>query len=127
MKIQSEILNEVVTVVPQTLSIQSMQEAVPGPVCHTAAPVRLATLAILVALATECSLVDLALCSSAEGHSIVLQLNDSCWGLFGHVVNGVLVSQPIGPLDGVVHVPPPVVGLHVPEGGVDASLCSHSV
>ena len=38
-----------------------------------------------------------------------------------------LVSQPVRALDGVVHVPSPVIGLHVAEGGVDAALGRHSV
>ena len=42
-------------------------------------------------------------------------------------MNGVLVSQPIGALDCVVHVPPPVVGFHVAEGGVDTALGGHGV
>jgi hypothetical protein len=37
-------------------------------------------------------------------------------------VNSVLVSQPVGSLDGVVHVPPPVVLVHVSKGGVNSSL-----
>jgi hypothetical protein len=39
-------------------------------------------------------------------------------------MDGVLVAQPVGALDGVVHVPPPVVRLHVAQGSVDASLKS---
>ena len=38
-----------------------------------------------------------------------------------------LVSQPVGALDGVVHVPPPVIGLHVAEGSVDPALGRHGV
>merc|ERR1719412_2747021 len=56
-----------------------------------------------------------------------LQFNHSGRGLPGHVVDGVLVSQPIRSLDSVVHVPPPVVRLHVAQGSVDASLGGHSV
>lgn len=43
-------------------------------------------------------------------------------GLLRHVVDGILVSQPVGALHGVVEVPPPVVLLHVPQGGVDPPL-----
>ena len=38
-----------------------------------------------------------------------------------------LISEPVGPLDGVVHVPAPVVGLHVAERRVDAALRRHRV
>lgn len=42
--------------------------------------------------------------------------------LLSHVVDGVLVSQPVGALHGVVEVPPPVVLLHVSQRGVDPAL-----
>lgn len=42
-------------------------------------------------------------------------------------MDGVLVAEPVGTLDGVVHVPPPVVLGHVAEGGVDAALRGDSV
>ena len=65
----------------------------PCPISHTAAPVSLTTLAKLVALASEGSLVDLTLRSAAEGHTIVLQLNDGGGSLPGHVVDSVLIMQ----------------------------------
>ena len=34
----------------------------------------------------------------------------------------VLIAEPVGPLDRVVHVPPPVVLSHVPESGADTAL-----
>jgi hypothetical protein len=57
----------------------------------------------------------------------VLELDDGLRCLAGHVVNGILVTKPIGTLDGVVHVPSPVVLVHVSEGGVDATLSSDGV
>ena len=144
-QIQGKVLNEVIAVIskqktlskvfhvqfqiittfsfsPQALTVQSVQQTVPGSVRHAAAPVGLASLAVLVALASEGPLVDLALRGPAEGHAIVLQLDHSSWCLSGHVVDGVLVSEPVRALDGVIHVPSPVVRLHVAEGRVDASL-----
>lgn len=54
-------------------------------------------------------------------------LDDGLWGLSCHVVDGILVTQPVGAFDGVVHVPSPVIGLHVAEGGVDATLSCYGV
>lgn len=42
-------------------------------------------------------------------------------------MDGVLVAEPVGTLDGVVHVPAPVVLVHVAESGVDTTLGSDSV
>lgn len=52
----------------------------------------------------------------------MLELDNGGGRLPRHVVNGVLVAQPVGTLDRVVHVPSPVVLVAVAEGGVDASL-----
>ena len=46
------------------------------------------------------------------------------WCLLCHEVDGILITQPVGTLDGVVHVPPPVVFLHVAQCSVEATLCS---
>ena len=113
-QIQGKVLNEVIAVIskqktfsnvlfhvqlqiistsPQALTVQSMQQTVPGSVRHAAAPVRLASLAVLVALASEGPLVDLALGRPAEGHAVVLQLDDGGGSLPGHVVDGVLCEK----------------------------------
>ncbi len=52
----------------------------------------------------------------------MLEFDNGSRGLAGHVVNGILVAEPVGALDGIVHVPPPVILVHVPEGSVDATL-----
>ena len=57
-----------------------------------------------------------------EGASVVLELDNGIGSLLGHVVDSVLVTEPIGTLDGVVHVPSPVVLMLVTESGVDTSL-----
>src|SRR5262249_32932633 len=47
--------------------------------------------------------------------------------LLAHVVDGVLVAQPVAALDRVVPVPAPVVLGHVAQRGVDAALRRHRV
>jgi hypothetical protein len=42
-------------------------------------------------------------------------------------VNGVLVTKPIRTLDGIVHVPSPVILVHVTERCVDTSLGGNGV
>ena len=79
-----------VEISPQALTVQSVEETVPCPVRYTAASVSLASLAELVALASEGSLVDLALRGAAEGHAVVLKLNDGGGSLPGHVVDSIL-------------------------------------
>ncbi len=76
-----------------------------GSVGDAAASVSLASLAEFVRLTAEGPLVDLALRSPGEGHAVVLQLDDGRGCLPGHVVDGILVAEPVGSLDRVVHVP----------------------
>jgi hypothetical protein len=52
----------------------------------------------------------------------VLELVDRLRRLAGEVLHGVGVAEPVGALDGVVEVPLPAVGAHVPEAGGDAAL-----
>ena len=42
-------------------------------------------------------------------------------------MDGILVAEPIGALDGVVHVPPPVVRLHGAQSSVDSALIKKGV
>jgi len=112
-QVNGEELDEVVGVVPERLAVESVKKSVSGTVGGGAAAVCLTTLAVVLALTTESTLVDFALVGSREWAAVVLELNDRCGRLSGHVVNSVLVTQPIGALDRVVHVPPPVVFVHV--------------
>merc|ERR550517_1091132 len=73
-EVDGKVLDEVVAVVAEALAVQSVEEGVAGPVSDTAAPVSLASLAVLVGLPTKGPLVDLALRGPAEGHAVVLQL-----------------------------------------------------
>jgi len=121
-EVNGEELDEVVCVVSEGLSVKSVEQCVAGSVGGGTAAVCLTSLAKFLGLSTESTLVDLAVVGSGEWTSVVLQLVDGSRRLTGHVVDGVLVTQPVGTLDGIVHVPSPVVVVHVSERGVDATL-----
>ena len=76
-------------------------------------PVSLSSLAIVVTRSAERALVNQTLVCPTEGHAVVLQLNNSFRGLTTHVVDSVLVTQPVTALHSVVMVPLPVIRLHV--------------
>jgi hypothetical protein len=98
------------------------------PVRSAAAQVRwIGAFAVVLGHAAEGALVDLAFLGAREGHAPVLELVDGGRRVAGQVFDGVLVAQPVRPLDGVVHVPAPVVGTHVAEAGRDAALGRHGV
>src|SRR5712671_6090704 len=52
----------------------------------------------------------------------MLELDDCRHRVLAHVFDRVLVAEPVGPLDRVVHVPAPVVLAHITERGADAAL-----
>ena len=93
-----------------------------GSVSDRTASVGLATFAVLGGLTTESSLVDFALGSSAEGHTVGLEFTDSDRSLTCHVLNSVLVSEPVTTLDRVVEVVLPAVLVHISESCVDSAL-----
>ena len=90
-------------------AVQRVQHGVPCAVCRRAAAVGLPAAPKVEGLPAKGALVDLALVGAGEGQPIVLQLVDGSGGLLAHVLNCVLVAQPVAALDGVVRVPPPVV------------------
>mmetsp|Transcript_3468 Transcript_3468/g.4859 ORF Transcript_3468/g.4859 Transcript_3468/m.4859 type:complete len:531 (-) Transcript_3468:80-1672(-) len=126
-QVQGEVLDEVGGVEGQRAPVQRVQHRVARAVRGARAAVGLAALAEVQALAAERALVDLALLRAAEGQPELLQLQHRLGRLAAHVVDGVLVAQPVAALDRVVHVPPPVVLGHVRQRGVDAALGRHRV
>lgn len=77
---------------------------------------------VVQTLATKRPLIDEAGFSPAERHAVLFQFADGPRRLAAHVMDGVLIPEPVGALDRVVHVPPPVVLGHVSQRGVDATL-----
>src|SRR5690606_10286307 len=72
--------------------------------------------------AAERPLIDSAILGARERHAVVLELDHRGGRLAAHVLDRVLVAEPVRPLDGVVHVPAPVVLAHVAERGADPAL-----
>src|SRR5690606_328594 len=58
----------------------------------------------------------------------VLELEHGARALAAHVFDGLLVADVVGALDGVVHVPAPVVlGIHAGDRAGDTALGGHGV
>lgn len=49
-------------------------------------------------------------------------LHHGCRSLLCHIMDSILISQPIRSLHCVVEMPPPVILLHVPQSGIDPTL-----
>lgn len=74
-QVEREVLNEEVGVVPKRLAIKRVEKSMTGSVSGGSTSVCLTTLSIFERLATECTLVDLALLSSRERNTEVLELS----------------------------------------------------
>ena len=103
-------------------AIQGVEKGVACSISHTATAMSLASFAVVYTLTSESTLVNFSVLQTTEGHAIVLQLNDSLWRLLTHVVNGILVSQPIRSLHCVVEMVMPMIFLHVPQSSIYPSL-----
>ena len=120
-EIDREVLDEEFGGMLQRLLIQRVQHRVTRAVRGRAGALRDA-LAELGRHAAERPLIDAAVLGARERHAVVLELDDGSRRFLAHVLDRVLVAEPVRPLDGVVHVPTPVVGPHVAERGADAAL-----
>ena len=126
-QVDGEILDEELGRVPQRLAVQRVQHGVAGAVGGGAGALGRRAFAELGGHAAEGTLVDAAVLGAAEGHAVVLELVHGLGRVAAEVFDGVLVAEPVGTLDGVVHVPAPVVSAHVAERGGDAALGGHGV
>ena len=106
----------------QRLAVHGVQHGVAGAVGGRAGALR-GALAVMRGHAAERALIDLAVFLAArERQAPVLQFVHGGRRVAAHVFDRVLVAEPVGALDGVVHVPAPVVLAHVAERGRDAAL-----
>ena len=76
----------------------------------------------ILALPAEGPLVDFAVVQTRERHAGVFQFHDQARRRPAHIFDGVLIAEIVAALDGVVHVPVPVVGQYIGERGVHAAL-----
>ena len=120
-QVDREVLDEELRVVAQALLVERVQDRVPGAVRRRAGPLG-GAFPEVGGHSAERTLVDAPVLGAGERDAEVLELDHGRDRLAAHVLDGVLIAEPVGALDGVVHVPAPVVLAHVAERGADASL-----
>ena len=121
-QVDREELNEEFGLVSQRLTVESMQHCVAGPVGRRASALRRRTLAELGGHAAERALVDAAILGARERHAPMLEFIHGGWRIAAKIFDRILIAEPIRPLNGVVHVPSPIVWSHVAERRRDAAL-----
>ena len=121
-QVEGEIFDEELGRVAERLAVERVQHGVAGAVGGGAGALRRWPSPKLRGHAAERALVDLAVLGARERHAVVLELVDRGRRVAAEIFDRVLVAEPVRPLDGVVHVPAPVVRAHVAERGGDAAL-----
>ena len=120
-QVHGEEFDKELGVVLQGLLIEGVQHGMPRSVGCRAGTLRDA-FAIVGRHPAERALIDASVFGAGKGHAVVFQFDDRRGRLLAHVFDGVLVAQPVRPLDRVVHVPAPVVRPHVAQRGADSTL-----
>ena len=124
-QVDGEIFDVELGGMPQRLAIHGVQHGVAGAVGGGAGAL-CGALTVVRGHAAERALIDLAvLFATRERQAPVLQLVNGLWRVAAQVFDSVLIAEPVGTLDGIVHVPAPVVLAHVAERGGDAALRGH--
>ncbi len=121
-EVDREVLDEELRRVPERLTVERVQDGVPRTVGRRARALRRRAPAVVGGHAAERTLIDAAVFRAAERHAVVLEFVDRVRCVAAEVLDRVLVAEPVGTLDGIVHVPLPAVGSHVADRGGDAAL-----
>ena len=125
-QIERHPLHEEVGVGLDVLLIQGVQQRMTGAVgCGTGARHRV--LAVILHVAAERTLVDLAAVQPIERHAVMLQLVHHFRCGAAHVFDGILIAEIVRTLHRVVHMPVPVVFVDVAQRSGDAALSRHGM
>ena len=126
-QIQREIFDEEVGVVLQALLVERVKHGVTGTVGGGAGALDRGARAHILHVTTKRALVDRAVVVAAERHAGMFELDHRRRGLTHHIFDRVLVAEPVGTLDGIVHVPRPVIGRVVAQAGGNSALRRHGM
>ncbi len=79
-------------------------------------------LAVILHVTAERTLIYLAAIQAIEGHAVMLQLVHHFRRSAAHVLDGILITEIIRTFHRVVHVPVPVVFVHISQRRSNAAL-----
>ena len=120
-QVDREVLDEKIGVVLQALLIKRVQNGMTGAVGGGAGALY-GRFAVILHMAAEGALIDAAILGARKRHAVMFQFINGLRAIGAHILNRILVAEPVGALDRVVHMPAPVVLLHIAERRADAAL-----
>ncbi|SVM36094.1 Uncharacterised protein [Klebsiella pneumoniae] len=105
----------------QVLLIKGVQQGVTGTVSRRSGTCRLLA-AEVFRLAAERTLINRAIFETGERQPHMVQLQNRFRAGFTHIFDGVLIANVVRPLNGVVHMPFPVIFMGITERDGDTAL-----
>ena len=126
-EVQREIFYVEVGVVLQALLVERVEHGVAGAVGGGAGALHRRARAHILHVSPERALIDGAVLIAAERDAGMFQLDHRGRRLAHHIFDRVLIAEPVRSLDGVVHVPRPVIGRVVAERCGDPALRRHGM
>ncbi len=120
-QVDGEVFDEKLGRVAQRLAVHRVQHGVAGTVGSSAGALR-GAFAVMGGHAAERPLIDLAVIAPRKRQAPMLEFVNRRGRVAAQIFDRVLVAEPIGALDRVVHMPAPVVLAHIAERGRDAAL-----
>ncbi len=121
-QVEREIFDEEVGVVLEALLVERVEHRVTGTVGGGAGALGRRALPHVLGHSAECALVNFALGGAAERQAGMLELDYRRRRFAAQIFDRVLVAEPVGALDRIVHVPGPMVRAHVAECSGDSAL-----
>ena len=107
--IRSKPFIEETGIVFQVALIEGMQKRMSGSVSSGAGTCSLSALAVILGLPTKGTLVDTAIFITGKRQPHMLQFEHCLRTFTAHVFDSILVTDIVRPLDGVIHMPAPVI------------------
>ncbi len=122
-QVEREIFDEELRVVPERLAVKRVQDRVTGTVGSGTGALHSRAVAEILHVTAEGTLIDLALFGARERHAIMLKLVDGGRRFTRQIFHRVGIAQPVRSLDGIEHMPLPMIRPHIAQRCGNAALC----
>src|SRR5580693_40447 len=126
-QVERKILDKKFRIVAYALLIQRVNERVTGAVGSGAGAPRRIALAVFHHVPAKRPLIDPPVFGAGERHAEMLELDHRGDRIAAHVLDRILIAEPVRTFDGVIHVPAPVVRADIAERRADPALSSNRV
>ncbi len=120
-QIEHQVFVEETHLILDRILIHSLEEHMPGAVSSFARAAN-GRLAIVAGMAAETPLVNAPIGRAVEGQAAMLQFVNGIDGITGKDLRRRLVHQIVAALDGIIHMPFPVIFLQVAQGRSHTAL-----